>query len=141
MKKIYFGCSIAGGRDHAHLYADIVSIIKASDAQLLSEMFADKVLRPEVGIKMDPRFVWERDIKWIDEADGLIMEVTQPSLGVGYEIATAENLNKPILTLFYAPSGKRLSPMIAGSPNITVFQYSDVNTIKPAVQEFIGRLH
>ena len=140
MKKIYFGCSIAGGRDHAHLYGDLVESIKAARAQVLSELFADKILKPGVGMNLDPNFVWQRDINWVQEADGLIMEVTQPSLGVGYEIAKAEEWGKPILALFYSPSGLRLSPMINGSPSVTVFEYKNLSEAQSVITSFINKI-
>ena len=36
----------------------------------------------------------------------VIAEVTQPSLGVGYEIAKAETLKKPVLILHRPDTGK-----------------------------------
>ena len=36
----------------------------------------------------------------------IVAEVTQPSLGVGYEIGRAVELNKPIITLFRPSSGR-----------------------------------
>ncbi len=89
MKKIYFGCSISGGRNHAHVHQEIVEFIKSAGGHVLSELFADKSLVAEVGAMsgLTNEQVWERDVKWVKEADALIMEVTQPSLGVGYEIA------------------------------------------------------
>src|SRR5438477_634704 len=120
MKKIYFGCSIAGGRDHAHVYQDIVNYIKDADAHVITEIFASKELTQEVGMSMDPAFVWKRDTKWLESSDAVITEVTTPSLGVGYELGRGEELNKPMLALFYKDSGKRLTPMITGNPIIQV---------------------
>jgi nucleoside 2-deoxyribosyltransferase len=140
MKKVYFACSIAGGRDHAHVYGDIVNYIKASGLHVLSELFSDKELRPEVGMNLDPAFVWQRDVDWVKEADLFIAEVTQPSLGVGYEIAIAEALGKPVLGLFYKNSGRRLSPMIVGNPNVAIFEYEDVIETKSAIADFIKKL-
>ena len=142
MKKIYFGCSIAGGRDHAHLYQDIVDIIKASGAHVLSELFADKSLLSHLGPTphLTANETWERDMEWVHKADALIVEVTQPSLGVGYEIGKAETWHKPILALYCTASGRRLSPMISGNPNIRVLEYSEVPETKGAVAAFIANL-
>lgn len=142
MKKVYFGASISGGRDHAHTYADIVAYIKDCDALVLSEIFADPSLSAETGHtkEMTLREIWQRDVDWINQADVVIAEVTQPSLGVGYEIGLAESLKKPILALFNITAGRRISPMIGGSPNVTVFSYEDVAEIKAAVQDFIAKL-
>lgn len=42
----------------------------------------------------------------------LVAEVTQPSLGVGYEIGRAIEMNKKILCLFRPESGRRKSFLI-----------------------------
>ncbi|HSX23810.1 MAG TPA: nucleoside 2-deoxyribosyltransferase [Candidatus Saccharimonadales bacterium] len=142
MKKIYFSCSISGGRDHAHVYQDIVDNIKAAGLHVLSEIFADKTIKAEHGPTrhLTDRQIWERDFGWVRQADGVIAEATQPSFGVGYEIAKAEQFNKPVLVLFYKDSGRRLSPMLSGDPNVTVFGYADVAETKDAITAFIARL-
>ena len=137
MKKVYFACSIAGGRDHAHVYSDIVQYIKDAGGQVLSELFADKELTDEVGMNMDPAFVWNRDVEWVKEADVIIAEVTQPSLGVGYELGIAEYIKTPVLALFDETSGRRLSPVISGNPHIQTIRYKDVSETKPAIQQFL----
>jgi nucleoside 2-deoxyribosyltransferase len=141
VKKIYFACSISGGRDHAHVYQDIVGFIKASGAQVLSELFADASLTSEFGSDpgITPAFIWKRDTDWVHEADAIIAEVTQPSLGVGYEIGKAHGWNKPVLALYYQQPGHRLSPMIAGSPNVTVFSYSHVSETESPIKQFLHK--
>ena len=57
------------------------------------------------------------------QADAMIAEVTNPSLGVGYEIAKAEEWNLPVLALYRPQPGKKLSAMIAGSPQTKVVEY------------------
>lgn len=42
----------------------------------------------------------------------LVAEVTQPSLGVGYEIGRAIDMNKRILCLFRPDSGRRNATVI-----------------------------
>lgn len=140
--KVYFACSISGGRDSAHLYQDIVFAIKGSGAELLSELFASEKIDAKVGISakkdMSKKDIWEWDLNWVREADIIIAEVTQPSLGVGYEIAKAEEWNKPVLTLFHEPSGNRLSAMIEGSDGTKTVYYSNAEEAQRAVQDFIA---
>ena len=45
---------------------------------------------------MTPRQVYERDMAWLAECEAVVAEVTTPSLGVGYEIAEALHLRKPV---------------------------------------------
>ncbi len=140
--KVYFACSITGGRENAHLYQDIVDAIKDSGAELLSELFADQSVDSNKGISvktnMTKNDIWKWDLDWVREADVIIAEVTQPSLGVGYEIAKAEEWGKPILTLFYKPSGNRLSAMIEGSTKNTTVYYSDSSKMKKSVTKFLN---
>ena len=63
-----------------------------------------------------------RDIAWIKESDIVIAECTRPSLGVGYELAFAEKLNKPVNVL-YRNKECNLSAMIAGDEYFKVFSY------------------
>ena len=142
MKKIYFLCSIAGGRDYAFVYQDFVKVMKDCEVSVLGEVFADPNLEADVGTDPDstPRHVWKRDSKWLDEADAVIAEATQPSLGVGYQIARAEALQKPLLVLYYKKSVERFSWMIDGSPNITTCGYDEYDEAQKAIQKFIKKL-
>jgi hypothetical protein len=62
MKGIYFACSISGGQDHAHVYEDIVSYIKAGGGHVLSEIFADKTMLSHLGPlpHLTMRETWQR---------------------------------------------------------------------------------
>ncbi|HET7320185.1 MAG TPA: nucleoside 2-deoxyribosyltransferase [Candidatus Saccharimonadales bacterium] len=141
MKKVYFACSITGGRDHAHRYQDIVDIIHDHGMHVLSEAFADKSVNAATGIGMKHGMsapeIWEWDLNWLREADGIIAEVSQPSLGVGYEIAIAHTWEKPVLALYYPQPERKLSSMIAGSPNVIVYEYTDVNDTRVAIKDFL----
>ena len=142
MKKIYFVCAVAGGRDHAFVYQDIVDIIKAQDVEVLGEALANPELEPVsvINPSLTPRYVWKRDTGWVHQINGLIAEVTQPSLGVGYIIAMAESLKIPVLALFYKKSDRGFSPMIKGNPNIKSFEYNDLASAEHAIGTFLDNL-
>ncbi len=142
MKKVYFLCSIAGGRDYAFVYKDMVEVIKKCGAEVEGELFADPELEANLGTDPGetPRFVWERDTKWLQEVDAIIAEASQPSLGVGYQIARAEALKKPVLALFYKKSVERFSWMVSGSPNIQTCGYDEFAEAQKAIKEFIKKL-
>ncbi|XP_016068151.1 PREDICTED: 2'-deoxynucleoside 5'-phosphate N-hydrolase 1, partial [Miniopterus natalensis] len=71
------------------------------------------------------RLIHERDLAWLQQADLVVAEVTQPSLGVGYELGRAVALNKRILCLFRPQSGRVLSAMIRGAADGSRFQVWD----------------
>lgn len=139
MKDIYFACSIRGGREDAAQYADLVNHIKTK-ANVLTEIFADKKLTSQ-GMNLPNDEIWQRDMDWIKQADAIIAEVSNPSLGVGYEISKAEALKKPILALYQKERTNKLSAMIAGSKDGTlVVNYKKLEEAKQAIDNFISGL-
>uniref|UniRef100_H2PJ49 2'-deoxynucleoside 5'-phosphate N-hydrolase 1 n=1 Tax=Pongo abelii TaxID=9601 RepID=H2PJ49_PONAB len=71
------------------------------------------------------RLIHEQDLEWLQQADVVVAEVTQPSLGVGYELGRAVAFNKRILCLFRPQSGRVLSAMIRGAADGSRFQVWD----------------
>lgn len=121
-KKIYFAGSIRGGRDDASLYERIIDYIKQTDI-VLTEHIGNLNLSPlEQGDDKDT-LIYIQDTSWIRECDILIAECTFPSLGVGYELSFAENLNKPCHILFNKDKTK-LSAMLNGNQNFNIYPYS-----------------
>jgi nucleoside 2-deoxyribosyltransferase len=134
--KIYFACSIRGGRDDAELYSELAKYIK-SKAILLTEIFADGKLTA-AGMNKPNSEIWATDIAWVKESDAIIAEVTNPSLGVGYEIAKAEEWGKPVLALFRDDGTRKLSAMIAGSPTTQAVYYKTLAEAQRAIDTFLA---
>ena len=139
MKKVYFACSIRGGRDDQPIYAAVVGIIK-TNAEVLSEMFTNKDLTARGYEGATDHWIWKADLELLKKADAVITEVTNPSLGVGYEIAEAKNLKKPVLALYRPQPDRRLSAMVAGDPNVQVIEYQDVSELKQPIADFLQKL-
>jgi len=139
MKKIYFACSIRGGRADQPIYAELVGLIK-ENAEVLSELFSDESLTASGHSHLSDKEIWARDMSWLKTADGIIAEVTNPSLGVGYEIGKASEWGVKVLALYRPLPGKRLSAMIAGSPNVEVFEYQEAADAKTKIAEFINNI-
>ncbi len=132
--KVYFACSIRGGGDTS-LYQSIVDAIKLAGGDVISEVFVHDAINYG-GSPLPPKEIYKRDTDMIKESDVMIAEVTNPSLGVGYELAYAEHLHKPILCLFKTGSEKKLSAMIAGNDYNTI-AYIEPNEIIESVREFL----
>jgi len=73
----------------------------------------------------------------VEECDALIAEVSTPSHGVGYEIALALLLGKPVLCCYQ--KGRRVSKMITGNdmPTLKLMTYSDQNDLLAGVEGFL----
>ena len=134
MKKVYFACSLKGGGDKTDipLIADIIR----KYAVILSEAFLNDIHRPE-GSLLPKEEIWRGDLDWVRESDLMIADVSNPSLGVGYEIAKAEEWGKPILCV-YKNQEKILSAMISGSPNVKVAYYDNPGDLETVIKDFLS---
>jgi len=132
--KIYFACAIAGGRGHAHLYPDLVSHLN-KHGEVLTEIFSDNDIF-EKDRKLADHKIFNRDMTWINESNVIIAEVSTPSLGVGFEIATALNQGKKVLCLFKNQDDRKLSAMIAGNKNLNIKRYNTIEEVKQHIDEF-----
>jgi len=112
--KIYFACSITGGREFEPVYQDLVGALEREKHQVLTAHLAGSGIGESEAV-LNPRAVYERDVAWIRESDVLIAEVSIPSHGVGYEIGFALGAGKPVLALFQ--NGRKISKMISGNPD------------------------
>jgi nucleoside 2-deoxyribosyltransferase len=133
---IYFSCSITGGRQDQRIYQSIVkSLEKGGHSVPTAHLSNADVMSKEVVIQ--PRAVYERDVRWVNECDALIAEVSTPSHGVGYEIALALFLKKPVLCCYQ--QGRRVSKMITGndSPTLCLYSYHDLNDLLPVIEDFL----
>lgn len=134
--KVYFACSIRGGGDTS-AYQAILDAIHHANAQCLSEIFIQDAIQLG-GSPLPDNEIFQRDTLWIRECDAVIAEVTNPSLGVGYELAFAEHMNKPVLTLFSGASQKRLSAMIAGNVYFHNETYQSPDVLPEIVSAFLS---
>jgi nucleoside 2-deoxyribosyltransferase len=98
--KIYFAGSIRGGRDDAALYRQIILLLMEYGGVLTEHVGSAGLVRAGADDWSD-EFIYARDMAWLAEADAVVAEVTIPSHGVGYEIARAEALGKPVLCLHH----------------------------------------
>jgi nucleoside 2-deoxyribosyltransferase len=130
--KIYFAGSIRGGREDKDLYLEIINFLK-NYGEVLTEHIGDKSLSSYGQKSMTDEEIYTKDTNWIHEADIVIAEVSTPSLGVGYEIAFAESLNKRVVLLYRPNNEKRLSAMLAGNKSFEIINYSSLEELKPTL--------
>ena len=58
------------------------------------------------GTATTDRDIYDRDIELMTKCDAVVAEVTQPSLGVGFELGQAVAMKKKILCLYRPQEGK-----------------------------------
>ena len=93
--------------------------------QVLTEHIGESNLTEQGEKGLDDARIYQRDIDWLKSSDMLVAEVSSPSLGVGFEIAKAIELKKQVLCFYRKNPDQRLSAMIAGCPDVKVFEYDD----------------
>ncbi len=135
-KKIYFCGSIRGGRNDAELYRRLIEYMQRENTVLTEHIGFPELNVLEQGRDGDAA-IYNRDIAFLEDSDIVIAECTNPSLGVGYELAFAEKLLKPCF-VFYNRSRTQLSAMIGGAPYFAVFAYEDESEIYPILDRLLS---
>jgi nucleoside 2-deoxyribosyltransferase len=136
---IYFSCSITGGRTEEKTYQKIVQALEeAGHVVPTAHLTSSRVM--DLENEVDPVDTYHRDMNWIREADALVAEVSTPSHGVGYEIATALNQGKPVFCCYRRE--RRVSKIITGntSPTLVLAPYASDFELIEKMSQFLHQL-
>ena len=119
--KVYVGCSLTHASDE---YRESIENLKNSlrnDFEILDfmDIYKDK----------DPKKVFEHDYKCLVECDFMIADCSEPSTGLGFEIATVLGLKKPVYA--FASVNSLVSNFIIGitNPNFKFMRYKKLDEI------------
>ena len=136
---IYFACSITGGRDFEPVYQAIIAALLSDGHTIPTAHLADSSVKALEAI-VSPREVYERDVVWIKDCDALVAEVSTPSHGVGYEVAFALSIGKPVLCIYQA--GQPISKMLSGNthPRLQVNSYPDTVHAIALIRSFLSHI-
>ncbi|HEV7121412.1 MAG TPA: nucleoside 2-deoxyribosyltransferase [Candidatus Paceibacterota bacterium] len=135
--KIYFAGSIRGGRDDREWYASIIKHLEQVHTVLTEHLGYESLT--DSGEDLSVETIFARDMDWVRESDVIVSEVTNPSLGVGYELGQAEAMGKPILCLYREQEGKKLSAMLLGNSYPTIVIYATLEEAYAACDDFLRK--
>ncbi len=137
--KIYYAAAIRGAHliDNSYLHKQIIQHL-LQHYVVLTEHLADGSLKDIGEINLSDKEIHDRDMDLVKQADVIIAEVSNPSLGVGYELGRAVELQKRILCL-YRDGEKRLSAMIKGSDGIITKEYETSEDAIEIIDEWLGK--
>ncbi len=138
--KIYFIAAIRGGRGDRQWYLQIIPLLRKYGEVVTEHVEAGRFTEEGKETNISDEEIYDRDMRWLEEADVIVAEVTTASLGVGYELRCAESLRKLVLCLFREHDDRNLSPMIAGNPNFRVAPYIVIDELTQIFNEFFGGL-
>ena len=138
--KFYLSTAITRGRrEYVDAVRNICDALKEEGVQVLNDRIAD----PSFPYSHTDRAETIRELhNWLDEADALIAEATISSTGVGCELTHVQMRDKPVLLLYDAHFGFRISDWVTQNPeaNVEARPYRDRNEIARIVKEFVGGL-
>ena len=137
--QIYFAGSIAGGRDFLETYTKIVKYLQNKGHNIPTEhIIYPDVLTFETGTTAEE--IYNRDVEWLKGSKALIAEISNPSLGVGYEIGYALNAKIPVLALYHKDIF--ISRMISGNkdPLLNVQKYGTDEDWESLIEQFLNSL-
>lgn len=124
--KIYFAASMLHGQKY-FTETKLIAEELRKYGTILSEQVVDETISVYGETDISKREIFDREIQRIKDCDILVAEVTGPSRGVGYGIATAVHLNKRVVALYHGKYTDKLSAMIEGNPGVEVFTYQEEN--------------
>lgn len=128
--RIFFAGSIRGGRNLLPVYKQIIQLLKKLGHTIVSEHVASAKLE-EAEAKLTDEEIFKSDIRFIDECDCLVAEVTMPSTGVGYEICYAVSRNKRVLCLY--KEGTNVSAMVLGNKDLILIPYVNTEDLRESL--------
>jgi nucleoside 2-deoxyribosyltransferase len=137
---IYFAGAISGGRGDVAHYREIVAALERDGHRVLAGAVAAETVGAD-GEPLQSNAIFDRDMQWIADADVLVAEVSVPSTGVGYEIATARYRHDiPVVCLYRPAYTKRCTAMVGGDGGIELIEYDDaaemLNRLRDALAKY-----
>jgi hypothetical protein len=137
--KIYFAGAISGGRVDVALYRQIIAALEAEGHHVLAGAVAAEHVTAS-GEAIDSLAVFDRDLAWIADCDMLVAEVSMPSTGVGYEIATARyRYGIPVLCLYRPAHTTRCTAMVSGDRGIELIEYAELGDLLPRLSATLAK--
>ena len=133
MNRVYLSVPIIANRN-----LDIAKIIAETLENEGYEIISKWVLEESIKTYIPPKDILERDIESVLKSDILIAEVSNPSHGVGMEIAIAFLSGKKIIFIKHKDS--KLSYMLQGIPNKEIIEYYSKKDIKEKLSEKLKNL-
>ncbi len=136
---VYFSCSITGGRQDELAYQAIVAALLSGGHEVPTAQLSETNITVLEG-QVSPEEVYQRDMAWVTGCDALVAEVSTPSHGVGYEIAAALMLGKPVFCCYQ--QGRRVSKMITGNshPRLRLCAYQSPSEAVAAMEAFLAQV-
>lgn len=124
--KIYFGFTVAGDRSTLKVARKIVEVLTEMGHQVLTRHLVEDNAW-EADRRITPKEVYLRDMKWLEQCDLFVAEVSGSSFGLGFETGYLLGATMKKAILFYRQDVEnKISLLITGltHPNCRLAPYS-----------------
>lgn len=141
--KVYLACTVRGDRGAVAVARALADALECMGHTILTRHLLDEnVERAEA--QLTERAVFERDMRWLDDADILVAEASGSSYGVGFEVGYVlgrfDVTGQRVLLLYDAARRPLVSRLIAGNvhPGCTTYPYRDADDLLRFVGTFLA---
>ena len=87
-------------------YERIIHLIEKQGHQIITKHAIERAPKDiEEETPEEAELYAKKIMSWMKKADVVVFEVTKPDISVGFEVATALNLNKPVIILYRRDKG------------------------------------
>ncbi|NCN51129.1 MAG: hypothetical protein GW762_03130 [Candidatus Pacebacteria bacterium] len=96
--KVHFAAAVDGDKSD---FKKICQFIHKLDHSLVTDHYLSRTLDDiDKESPQEAKFYVERSMNWIKTADVVVFETTKPDISIGYELAVAVSLHKPVIALY-----------------------------------------
>jgi nucleoside 2-deoxyribosyltransferase-like protein len=141
--KIYFGFTVAGDRSAVKIARKIVDILVEMRHEVLTRHLVEDNAW-EADRRITPQEVYLRDMKWLEQCDLFMAEVSGSSFGLGFETGylLGATTKKVVLVLFYRREVEtKISLLITGitHPNCRLAPYSNLSEVETWIRSSLSQ--
>lgn len=137
--RIYFGFTVAGDRSSLDIARWVVELLESKGHEVLTRhLVSDNAWEQDRLIT--PQQVYERDMRWLEQCDIFIAEVSGSSFGLGFETGYLLGTTaKKAFLLYKRDMEARISLLITGNtnPRCVLFPYIDLAEIEEFVSNTV----
>ncbi len=149
--KVYLAGSMSGGRNFEDGILAIGGVLRELGHEIITPFVVDPSLNeqrfPGLTGKARSDAIFADDLKRLIEADVVVVDVSQPSHGVGIELGILFSLSrllgdiKPTLCLRHESANGRLSSLIEGMPTVSEIKSYKPWTVEGVIKDFFAKIN
>lgn len=143
---IYLACTVRGDRGAVGAARALAGeLVSMGHVVLTAHLLDDNVETAESSLT--ERDVFERDMRWLTEADLLIAEASGSTFGVGFEVGyvlgRSDVTGQRVVLLYQQARRRVVSRLISGNvhPKCTTYSYENADDLLRFIHTFFAPVH